>query len=629
MKNHRFDHIHLAGDWSPPFHDPSLSLEEVADRTATAMVDLGCTAMPLNYLTIPYHPLLYLFPDEVYLFFGAYGASLDMFAETSYSIGIWPRWFLNENLQRLRVMGQAADRHGLTGLLYMCEPRMQHPALFERHPAWRGPRVDNPGCSKTPVYALNTDIPEVQDYYQQLLRTVHQAAPGIRDIVLFSQDSGAGFGYANHLYCGPNGGRTHSKKSVAQRVFDFCAALRDEGRVRQPDFEVSLTTSFSDEELEHLYADAPEGVHTAVRGPESWTGGLEDQWALNQCGPERLGKIGFDAAREERIATFQEYVEQVKRAGRNIRCMSQAPHDLYFQLTMVPEPWEQLEILQRYEAWGADRIFLRGYMNLAGEVPFDINQAALSRYLGDGEVSPEAAVRDSLAAWVKAPVVAPLEKALRHVEKAVRFRPHYCTFPEKSFPLFPGPLVPDPDRLSDKEKSYYWNVFHDTVEQIRGRNTWIPMMSRARAVFVLRQFETSTFPALVEAYPSFETARQKAGGDSGSLACIEQLERHTRVYECLQRTLYHLARMLVHWRSVDGVEVPSPVEIVDAEIANSRDWIELLGDKPAGWVRLAPFAGALYSTPIELPEHLAKRIEVMENHRSDAAWSGDGTSIRA
>ena len=83
-------------------------------------------------------------------------------------------------------MGQAAERHGLTGMLYMCEPRMQHPALFDRYPAWRGPRVDNPGCSKTPVYALNTDIPEVRDHYRQMLRAAHEAAPGIRDIVLFS-----------------------------------------------------------------------------------------------------------------------------------------------------------------------------------------------------------------------------------------------------------------------------------------------------------------------------------------------------------------------------------------------------------------------------------------------------------
>ena len=88
MKQNRFDHVHLAGDWAPPFLDTGLSLDEVADRTAAAMSDLGCTAMPLNYLTVPYHPLLYLFPDEVYLFFGAYGAALDMFAESSYSADI-------------------------------------------------------------------------------------------------------------------------------------------------------------------------------------------------------------------------------------------------------------------------------------------------------------------------------------------------------------------------------------------------------------------------------------------------------------------------------------------------------------------------------------------------------------
>ena len=233
-------------------------------------------------------------------------------------------------------------------------------------------------------------------------------------------------------------------------------------------------------------------------------------------------------------------------------------------------------------------------------------------------MSPEAAVRESLAAWVKEPVVAPLEKALRHVEEAVRFRPHYCMFPEKSFPLFPGPLVPDPGRLSDEEKSYYWNVFHDTMVQIRGPHYWMPAMDQARADFVLRQFETSTFPALANAYSSFEAARQAAGGDSESRACIERLERHSKMYECLQRTLYHLAQMLVHWRSVDGIAVPSPAEIVEAEMANTRDWIDYLGDEPAGWTRLAPFSGAMYSISIGLPSHLARRIEVMERHRGDS-----------
>lgn len=622
MGHRRFDHVHLVGDWTPPFHDPRLSLEDVADQTASAMKGLGCTAMSLNYLTIPYHPLLYLYPDEVYMFFGAYAPPLDMFAESSYSKDIWPRWFLEENLQRLGVMGQAAERYGLTGMLYLCEPRMQHPALFERHPSWRGPRVDNPNASKTPVYSLNTDVPEVQDHYQQLFRTVHSVAPGIRDLVFFSQDSGAGFGFAHHLYCGPNGGRLHASKPFAQRVFDFCAALRDEGRKKQSGFEVSLTTSFSDEELEHLYAEAPEGIHIAVRGPESWCGGLEDEWALNQCGPERLGEIGFDMAREERIESFRGYVDQVKRAGRNVRCLSQAPNDLYFQLVMVPNPWEPLEILQRYENWGADQIFLRGYLNFSRDVAFDINQASLTRFLGSQGVSPEVAVRESLAEWVREPAVAFLEEALRHVAEAVRFRPHYRTFAEKSSNLFPGPLVPDPGCLSDEEKSYYWNVCHETWEGILGPHFWMPRMDRARAEYIFRQFESATFPGLREAYTHFEGARQAANGDASSLACIDQLERHSRLYECLQHTLYHLAQMLVRWCAVDAVDVPSPPEIVEAEILNTRRWIDLLGDDPGKWVRLAPFPGAIYSPSVALPLYLAQRIEVMEAHQGDPVFSG-------
>jgi hypothetical protein len=581
------------------------------------MKRIGCTAIPVNYIMTPYHPLFHLYPEEVYMFFGAYGASLDMFAATSYNRDLWPQWYLAKNLERLQLMGEAAERHGLTGLLILCEPRMQHPGIFDRHPSWRGPRVDNPNISTTPVYSLNTDIPEVQDHYCRMLRTVLDAAPGIRDIVFFSQDSGAGFSFAEHLYSGPHGGRLYAKKPLVQRVIDFCSVLRDEGRKTQPKFEVSLTTSFSMAERRGIHADDSEGIHLAVHGAESWCGGLEDQWAYAQCGAQRLEEIGFEAAREERVAKFGQTMELARQHGRRPRCMSEAPNDLFFELKVVPNPWEQLEILERYEQWDADSLFLRGYLTSDEENPYDINQEALRRFLSDRDCSATQAVHDSLAAWVREPVIAPLEEALRAVETAVRNRPHYRNFIEREMPLFPGPLVPDPTALTQEEKSYYWTVGHETLQRLHGPMHWVPRLDKPSAGYVLRQFNASTFPSLKISYAAFQDAREKAAGDENSIACIDEIEQYTRMYECLQRTAFHLAQMVVHWLRIEGVDVPDPPAIVEAEIENTEQWRTGLGDNPDKWVRLAPYPGIMYSAHKGLPGHLEERIRLMRRHRGD------------
>lgn len=617
MHASRFRHVHLAGDWMPPFLNPDLSLREACERSAAQLKELGCTAMALNYITTPYHPLFYLYPDEVYMFFGNYGAGLEMFAASEYNRNLWPAWYLEENLQRLRLLGEAAERHGLTGLLLLCEPRMQRPEIFDRHPSWRGPRVDNPFISATPVFSLNTDIPEVQDHYRQMLRKVLDTAPCLQNIAIFAQDSGSGFSFAQNLYCGPHGGRLHADKPLAQRVFDFCTTLRDEGRTVQPGFEVAVCSSFTPEEFRELAAGAPDGVHAAVQGPESWCGGLEDQWAWNQCGPQRLDEIGFDAAREERVAGFKEKLDHVRQHGRRPHCMSEAPHDLFFQLRVVPAPWEPLEILDRYDAWDTEAVYLRGYLNFASENPHDINQAALARYLKDPGLSPEEAVRGALADWVVEPVVAPLEQALRDVEAAVRFRPHFKLFFERELTLFPGPLVPDPTSLTAGEKSFYWTVGHETLTRVHDPMYWAPRLDAVGAAYALRQFETATFASLAEARQGFDAAREAAAGDERSLACIDELAHYAEVYACLQRTICHAAMMAVHWRELREVDVPAPAEIVEKEIANTERWIECLGDNPDKWVRLAPHAGGMYSSDRGLPDHLRSRIQLMKDHAQD------------
>lgn len=616
-KINRFQKVFVLGEDEPDFHNPDLSLNEACDRAAARMKAAGATALQLNFITTPYHPSLFSHPDEVYLFFGNYAASLDMFAESEYSRGLYPRFYLEENLHRLECLSKAAARHGLSGVLYIGEPRFAHPGLFDRFPRWRGPRVDNPNCSKTPLYALDTDLPEVRDHYAQMLRQVLAVAPNTEDAVIFCHDSGAGFSHSWALYAGPNGPYRDSRffgheSNVGKRVVEFCAALRTEALSSVPGFDVTLTSQFSQPERVEIQNQAGEGVHIAVWGKESRTGGMEDQWAWYQCGPARLKEIGFEEARIERIAEFEDRVSVTVKAGRQPRVVMPAPNEHYFSLTYVPNPWEQLENMERCVNWGVDQMIFKGLTTSDEDVPYNINQASCARFLADSRLSAGDAVQDAVTSWVPQAAVDPLLRGFRFMETAVRFRPNYNVCADRDVTFLPGPLTPDPSRLTRQERAHYWLPVHDTLEVLRGSFFYIPNLGKEHLDYIFSQFESSTFPAIENALACFEEAEKAGGG-----ACATQQIKHASLYRCLQRGLLHYAQMAVHWREVGGVPAPSPGAIVDAEIENTRDWLLWLGDRPRDCVRLGAQAGVVYGPSRHLTANLGKRIDLMQKHRDD------------
>jgi hypothetical protein len=255
----RFRKVMILGEWEPELYNPNISLKEACERYAHTARAAGATALQINFLATPYHPLLYTHSDEYYLYFDNYAASLDMFAESEFSAGLFPKFFLEENLRRLSHLSAAAARHGLTGVLYLGEPRHVPEELFKRFPQWRGPRVDNPASSKTPLYALDTDLMDVREHYSQLLRQVLKQAPNVEDIILFLHDSGVGFSHSLALYAGPNGpfgtSRFFGRSSdVGGRIAGFCSSLRRAALDVVPQLDVTLTSQLPEEERSPSFA---------------------------------------------------------------------------------------------------------------------------------------------------------------------------------------------------------------------------------------------------------------------------------------------------------------------------------------------------------------------------------------
>lgn len=79
-------------------------------------------------------------------------------------------------------------------------------------------------------------LPEVQDYYRQLITKLVQRCPAIDELHIFTHDGGGGFCYSEHLYSGPNG-PVHCKDTPAGKQAQvFARTLLEAGRQINPVF---------------------------------------------------------------------------------------------------------------------------------------------------------------------------------------------------------------------------------------------------------------------------------------------------------------------------------------------------------------------------------------------------------
>ena len=140
--------------------------EENANRMMASLAEAGVTHVQINHLPDMMHPEQLAQPDNVYLAFANFGPPLDLYVSSRINYGLWPEMYLDRNQACLKRFAAAARKHGIKPILYLCEPRFVPERFFQKNPTLRGPRVDNPTCSTTPLFALCTDMPEVKEHYR-------------------------------------------------------------------------------------------------------------------------------------------------------------------------------------------------------------------------------------------------------------------------------------------------------------------------------------------------------------------------------------------------------------------------------------------------------------------------------
>ncbi|WP_221033186.1 hypothetical protein [Actomonas aquatica] len=124
--------------------------------------------------------------------------------------------------ERCRVL----RRLGLKGWFLSSEPAMLPEAVFTDHPLWRGARVDHPGRSRVARFAPSIDHPEVLELMREGMRILLTRCPEIDSVQFLTNDSGSGLDWSPGLYSGQFGNTLYRNRSMEDRLRGFFDALQ-------------------------------------------------------------------------------------------------------------------------------------------------------------------------------------------------------------------------------------------------------------------------------------------------------------------------------------------------------------------------------------------------------------------
>ena len=594
--------------------DPA-QVEEFVQTAAAA----GVTHLQVNHLADRMHPEQCSQPDNFYLSFANFGPSLDLFVHSELNRGLYPDSYLERNRRCLLRFAAAARQHGLRPLLYLCEPKFVPERFFTRHPLLRGPRVDNPGFSRVPLYALCSDKLEVLEHYREMMAKMMALVPDLAMVTLFTSDSGSGFDYNPDLYAGPNGPRFNRDTPLEERVIRLLSVLLEEGRRADPGFTINLTSGFNPADRERILAAAPAGIVGSVYGLYDWAGGLEEMWAYHQY-RGRPWAIDREQAFAARLRDMRERFTIAARGGKSPLVHAEVPTNDYPRpLRYTPHPYETIKLVRAIRGVGASAIALWGRLSPARLVPWDVNRAAMLLAMDGAAEDADQMVARLAEAWVGADRAPLLCQAWRLCDRAITQRPNWRHMFSAEPDAVPGPLVPDFDALAPRELAYYRTLLDDDLEATRGGPGWfVPREQdeRVRDYVLNEMYAARTFPAFAEALAALDEALVDAPRQAAEV--LRSQRDHIAVAALwLQsgRNWYELGRHLAPGTEPSaGRTVP---EIVDDEIAVTRGLIELLDgglDRllatfDMDTVRGCPGPGFV--------AQLRQRIQVMRAHRDD------------
>lgn len=567
---------------------------------------LGFTGIEINrYADGGYHVRHRKFPQDSYAWYMSYAPALDAFVATSLTRDFYDDAELEQNLADLREAVQLAREFGLKPGFVCYEPRGVNEAIFDRHPQLRGSRIDHPGRSLQPRYALDIAHPRVLDHYAEAIGLLMKEVPELRFFNFWTQDSGSGLPFASKLYFGPNGSYLARTKTMGELARDFTGKLVRAGREVNPEFEVIMHIGweYNDAERKLITEALPAGV--SFSHP---LGGATLE-------PGERGHMPRYLA-DDRAAGIEPYATVIIGAG----------HD--------PEPIIGLPaprlLLKKFE-WFRE-LGLRRLMGIEGiysppQSPFNPNQELFAELIRGETPELEPFLLSLARRWCEghADAARVLVEAWREGTDALEAWPRINWYSggvgRTQGRWLVRPLVPDITKLTDHERSAWARCLFPLAWDI----------ARLNISFEggIRFFEDEEFERVISATdkfvaPSLERviARlERAMSDYGFPVFEDQRDRYRGVLLCYRsdRNLFVVQTATNDYLLKRGDPASCRQRISDAmlaEIENTKAWIHALTTSRSNFFRTAiqeetPF---VHLTPLE---DFKLKLEVMPRHLDD------------
>lgn len=590
----------ISGDFLPSYQgeDYELYQKELANHI-TQLQRKGATHVMINQAvcSIPWA----MDPENSYLRFTTFGHTPDKFVTSTYNVGIYHEGLLAANRRLLLQNAAIARQHGLRCAIRCVEPTLMPESFFRRHPALRGPRVDNPACSTTPYFALCAMVPEVQDHYRQLIRNLLKLVPEIDEMHIFTNDSGAGFCYSTHLYSGPNGAYHCKSVPPGKQAQTFAKVLLEAGREINPGFRVVMTSGLSPKEKLEFLQGAPEGVASSVYGAFAWGGGLEWRWGTQAVGP----KVFNNPAERQRVlewqdADYEARVRQVKDNGGVVY----ASYNSDYYTGDDPRPYETHEVISKLIQWGV-RNLIGGS---PGSTPYSVNTAVIRHAMEHGVQPTEAVVRGIAESWVGKELATTLVEVWKLTDLAAREQPvppggHALALQPT---IIHQPIVPDDTRLGKNDLDYYLTPVLRDEQKMKSHQggVWRVLNYGAEnKQAYLRQFSHAVFPRYEQALKLLDSMLAKPGLSTTQKDCLQEQRALVRGYAQGYRHITHW--MMASFYRIKGETPPAGTPTLAEIIQKEIDLVEAT-DHDAG------------REPAANP-----RLQLMKQHRNDPARTVD------
>jgi hypothetical protein len=569
---------------------------------------LGHTGIEINRYADPggYHVRHRKFPQDSYAWYMSYAPALDAFVESTLTRGIYRPEELAANLADLKEAALIARSYGLKPGFVCYEPRGVAEEIFDRHPELRGSRIDHPGRSLQPRYALDIANPRVIAHYAESIANLMNTVPDLRYFVFWTQDSGSGMPFASRLYFGPNGSFLARSKTLEQITAEWTGAIVEAGRRVNPEFEVIMEIGheYTEDERKRVTAALSKGV--TLSHP---SGGSLLKYASGR------GIENF--ARQDRELGVEPYAAVTVVAGFDAE-----------PIIGVPAPGSLRQKVNDVAKLNVRRIFTLGGLFSPPQCPYDINQELYSELLRSDVPDVDAFLLRTAIRWCGGDAAAAraLLAAWKEADAA------WAAWPKLSwYTAGPGqtqarwitrPLVPDIRKLTAHERSAW--------ERALFTLPWDPGRWNIAFEGGIRFFDDATLDSAVKAFdgamiPALERAVGLLDRRLPALA-----DQHDRLLGMLlrsrtDRNLFDAQVAINNYllkRGDPTAQRERLIAAIEKELRNTEEWIRLLSGTTVEFFHVAskeetPF---LHKTPIE---DLRLRLEVMKAH----AWDEPGPAF--